>query len=57
MGSAFSFMSLIAFTGYIVLVIFLVLLALRFVRAHERGAAALEAIARRLNDRNPGAPG
>lgn len=57
MGSAFSFMSVIAFTGYIVLVIFLVLLAVRFVRAHERGAAALEEMARRLNDRNPGAPG
>ena len=55
MGSAF--MGFIAFTGYIVLVLFLVLLAVRFVRAHERGAAALEEIARRLNDRNPGAPG
>lgn len=54
MGSAFSF---IAFTGYIVLVVLLVLLAVRFVRAHERGAAALEEIARRLNDRNPGASG
>lgn len=54
MGSAFSFMSFIAFAGYIVLVIFLVLLAVRFVRAHERGAAALEEIARRFNDRNPG---
>ena len=55
MGS--EFMGFIAFTGYIVLVLFLVLLAVRFVRAHERGAAALEEIARRLNDRNPGAPG
>lgn len=55
MGSAF--MGFIAFTGYIVLVLFLVLLAVRFVRAHERGAAALEEIARRLNDRNPGTPG
>jgi hypothetical protein len=53
MGSAFSF---IAFAGYIVLVIFLVLLAVRFVRAHERGAAALEQMARDLNSRNPGAP-
>lgn len=57
MGSAFSFMGFIAFAGYIVLVLFLVVLAVRFVRAHERGAAALEVIARRLNDRTPGTPG
>jgi hypothetical protein len=57
MGSAFSFMGFVAVTGYIVLVLFLVMLAVRFVRAHERGAAALQEIARRLNDRNPGPPG
>ena len=55
MGSAF--MGFIAFTGYIVLVLFLVLLAVRFVRAHEPRAAAQEEIARRLQDPNPGAPG
>ncbi|MGQ3053156.1 MAG: hypothetical protein ACT6S0_15370 [Roseateles sp.] len=54
MGSAISF---IAFAGYIVLVLLLVMLAVRFVRAHERGAAALEEIARRFNDRSPGASG
>ena len=53
MGSAFG---VIAFTGYIVLIIVLVLLAIRFVRAHERGAAALQEIARGLNDRHPGEP-
>jgi hypothetical protein len=57
MGSAFSFFSIVAFTGYIVLVLVLVKLAVRFVRAHERGAAALQEIARRFNDRHPGTPG
>ena len=57
MGTAFSFMGFIAFAGYLVLVLFLVVLAVRFVRAHERGAAALEVIARRFDDRSPGTPG
>lgn len=38
------------------LVVFAVLLAVRFVRAHERGAAALEAIARALESRDPRGP-
>lgn len=42
----------IAFFGYVALLLLLavlvVVLGIRFVRAHERGAAALEEIARRL---------
>lgn len=52
--------TVIGLVGYAVVVLSLivlaVLLAIRFVRAHERGAAALEAIARTLESQGPRAP-
>ena len=51
----------ITVVGYFVLVLSLlvlfVLLAIRFVRAHERGAAALEQIARKLEGGRPDSRG